>query len=137
MLNDLRIKLGARNGISSPKIGLRAISIPRGSQLALALLALATVSYFGYQLSFFAAKPYLFLKTPYISYIKTSEPFVDIAGTIQKGARLVINHRPVSSSNGEFSERLYLSTGVNPIEVEAINLRGKLVEKKVFVVYNP
>lgn len=63
---------------------------------------------------------------------------LEIKGTIKEEGTLKINGNLVyTASNGDFSSRMTLKSGDNPITVVAQDLAGNTVEKSILVKYNP
>jgi len=108
-----------------------------GFQIAGGLVVILVLGYISYQFLYLVSKPDLILLNPGRLKILVREPFIDVGGTLREEARLSINNRPVSIISGAFHQRLYLALGLNKINIEAVNLRGKLAERELYVVYNP
>jgi bacillopeptidase F len=63
---------------------------------------------------------------------------LEIKGTIKEEGVLKINGNLVyTASNGDFSTRITLKSGENPITIVAQDLAGNTVEKSLVVKYNP
>lgn len=120
-----------RQGVSAP------LSHHYGFQILGGLVGILALGYISYQFSYLISKPDLILLSPRQINVLVREPFIDVGGTLREEARLLINNRPVSIISGVFHQRLYLALGLNKINVEAMNLQGKLAEREIYVVYNP
>jgi cytoskeletal protein RodZ len=90
------------------------------------IVASVAAGYVFLQIRSVLAPPYLNLTEP-----NTDQTVVDnsvvVSGTSEVGAEIFINDQPVlASQNGEFTENLLLSPGLNVIEVTAKNKFGKI-----------
>lgn len=91
------------------------------------------VGFFIYEFRFLRA-PGLTLTIP-SKDITVTENFLDITGRGDPETDLTVNGRPLySGKTGEFSERMYLSRGVNRLEFEAKNRYGRVTRLIRYVV---
>jgi cytoskeletal protein RodZ len=109
------------------------------SRVIVALLAgLVVLLLFGYiwfQVRQFAAPPQIALQSPAEDTISPVET-VMVAGTTSPTATLFINSEPVPlDERGGFRQDVKLTTGVNTIEIKAVNRLGKEATKIVNVLF--
>lgn len=88
------------------------------------ILAASFALYFLYE-----AKNLLFGFSAKISFPNDGETFktsaVVVRGKVFEASRISLNGRPIfTNENGDFSEELILSAGLNMIELEAVNKFG-------------
>lgn len=109
---------------------------PRHNVFVLSVLAgLGIFFYFGYQLSFLISAPKLIIATPMDKLFATWEPSIVMRGQLKEEARLSINQRPIAlAEDGKFQERLYLAKGLNRIDLEAVNVSGKLTRETRYIL---
>lgn len=97
----------------------------RNFVLAVSGAALAAITgFFIYEFRFLRP-PKLDLAAPARNMLVAGDAF-DIRGLTDPDADLTVNGRPLySGETGEFTERMFLSKGLNRIELEAKNRYGK------------
>jgi hypothetical protein len=89
------------------------------------LIALAAVIYIFIQIRSVLAPPYLSITEPLSDQTVSSDSIV-ISGKGEVGASIFINSQPVlTGSNGEFTENLLLSPGLNVVEISEKNKFNK------------
>ncbi|OHA07343.1 MAG: hypothetical protein A2934_00100 [Candidatus Sungbacteria bacterium RIFCSPLOWO2_01_FULL_47_10] len=89
------------------------------------LIGSSLIAYGFYQFRFYIFMPKLVVKEP-ARDIATGETAMRIKGTIGPDASLTLNGRPIYSDEaGEFKETVYLASGLNTLEFEAVNQAGK------------
>lgn len=103
--------------------------------LTASLAGLIIGVYIVYQFLFLVRGPDFAVFHPREEYLIVHEPFVDFWGNVANDVKLSINHRPMNIKDNGFRERLYLTEGVNRIEIEATNARGKSAYRETYVVY--
>lgn len=92
---------------------------------ASAIGVILLVVYFWYQLSGLLAPPFLFVDSPADDII-TSEEIVNIAGKTGRDSHILINKQSIKvSADGSFKSDFHLETGINTIEIRAVNRFGK------------
>lgn len=90
------------------------------------LLGLAAVLYIGNQIRSVLAPPYLNISEP-ASDLNVQGNSIVVAGQGEVGAAVFINSQPVlTDPNGQFTENLLLSTGLNVVEISEKNKFGKV-----------
>ncbi len=104
-------------------LSLTPRTIILGSSLLVALIAIV---YIGFEIRSVLAPPYLNLTEP-LADITVEGNSVVISGTGEIGAEVYINNQPVlADQNGNFTETLLLSPGLNVVEVSAENKFDKV-----------
>ena len=97
------------------------------------ILVAAIIGFFIYQLKFLRS-PRLEILSPERD-VTTEHSTWDVRGRADPDADLTLNGRPLYIGEaGEFSERVYLFTGTNRLEVEAKNRYGKITTVTRYVV---
>lgn len=96
-----------------------------------ALLAIAI--FFIYQFKFLR-EPAIEVKKPDRDIV-TQDLSYDVNGKADPDADLTLNGRPLySGGSGEFTERVYLTRGVNKLEFEAKNRYGKTAKVTRYII---
>ncbi|MBI3627313.1 MAG: helix-turn-helix domain-containing protein [Candidatus Sungbacteria bacterium] len=94
--------------------------------------------YFSYQLSNLLLAPRISLVSPQAEFTAVRDQKFTIQGKLKEAARLAINRRPINTAkNGEFKVDLYLSPGLNRINLDATNVSGKEFREIRYIVYSP
>lgn len=89
-------------------------------------VALAAVAYVGIQINSVLAPPFLEVSEP-ASDISVTDSSIVVAGRGEVGAEIFLNNQQVlADANGEFTENISLSNGLNVIEVLEKNKFGKV-----------
>lgn len=103
-----------------------AILTPRAiRRVALTLMWVGIIGYFGWQLYNLFRPPFLVITSP-VGDIITQEQTVDFLGRAHKESDTSINGSGVEmAGNGVFRESISLQEGVNVFEVRSVNKFGK------------
>lgn len=100
---------------------------------ATGIVLAAIVGFFAYEFKFLRA-PDLVLLAPTEDLAGESTIF-DVRGRTDADADVTLNGRPLySGETGEFTERVYLTPGVNRLEFEAKNRYGKTTTLTRYIV---
>ena len=115
----------------------RALFIFSGKILALLLVALLIIflgGYFYYGVNKFKKTPYLVITQPPKQMI-TEERWVEVKGTTDLGNQITVNGEQVAvDSQGNFSQRINLATGLNHLTVKAVNRFNRTAVKEVDIL---
>lgn len=106
----------------------------RARNILIFVLAALFALYFLYE-----AKNLLFGFSAKILFPRDGEAFktsdVRVSGKVFEASRISLNGRQIfTDENGDFSEELILSTGLNIIELEAVNKFGRTIRDRRQVV---
>ncbi len=117
--------------------GPRTYINQRNFRLAIAgIFFAAVIGFFAYQFKFLRA-PAVVIFAPGEDIVTESSIF-DIRGKTDPDVDLTLNGRPLySGETGEFSERVYLFSGVNKLEFEAKNRYRKTTTLIRYIVVKP
>jgi hypothetical protein len=108
---------------SAEKLSLTPRRIVLGASVLVGLLA---VTYVGAQIKSVLAPPFLQIEEP-ASDLTVADNTIVIAGKGEVGAQIFINNQPVlTDAEGQFSENLVLSQGLNVIEILERNKFNKV-----------
>jgi cytoskeletal protein RodZ len=90
------------------------------------VLAVVFLGYVIWQVRSVLTPPYLEITDPVSDITVSGSSFV-ITGKVEVGAEVMINNQAISNidKNGQFSESLFLSSGLNIVEIVAKNKFGK------------
>ncbi|MDP3962973.1 MAG: hypothetical protein Q8Q39_00570 [bacterium] len=95
------------------------------------------VGYFAYQLLPAFRAPKIVLEMP-ASDMTAETPNLIFRGRLQDGTRLMVNHDDVYvDGEGNFSQRMWLASGLNTLEIIAANKFGRQSKLTRYIVYNP
>lgn len=102
--------------------------------LLIVITVLSVLGYIWFQVKTFAASPRLEISNPN-QQIVISMDTIKIVGETNPDATLIINDREVAiESSGNFDQEVQLTTGINNIQIKAINKAGKETVKMVQVL---
>lgn len=102
------------------------------------IAVLVVLGYLSYQLSYLVGRPSISISNPRKAESQTRDNTLVLEGSLTRQARLSVNNRPVDlDQDKSFSIRLYLSPGLNTIDVTASNLTGKTVSERRYITYIP
>jgi len=109
---------------------------PRGVRIIIiAIIIIALVSYFGWQINKIFEAPNLVVNQPSDNII-TEQNFIEVSGETEKEAQVFINDKEVFlDANGQFKATLDLQKGLNIIKIRAAkkHSRENIIYRQVLV----
>ncbi len=88
------------------------------------LIVIIILLYLGFQINAFAGSPVLFIDLP--QELIVEQETIIIKGQTSRDSKVLINNQELAvSDQGNFEEEVYLQMGLNILNLQAINSRGK------------
>lgn len=96
------------------------------------LIIIIILLYLGFQINAFAGSPVLFIDLP--QDLTVEQETIIIKGQTSRDSKILINNQELAvDDQGNFQEEVYLQMGLNILNLQAVNSRGKAtyVQKRV------
>jgi cytoskeletal protein RodZ len=107
-------------------------------RLVLAFIAVLAAGYAGLQVYRFFAAPQLTLVAPAETELLIRESSLEVSGKTSSGVNIFVNQQAVPlGTDGSFQTRVTLRSGLNDIEVRAVNALGKIATRRITAVFIP
>lgn len=125
-----KVRLAKKN--SKPLITPKIVSF-----FVVLLVGVSIFSFFRHQFKFLFSPPRLVLEDPSRDFITLDERLT-LKGVAEEGVEVRVNGRKLElSSEGKFYDYIYLTAGMNVIEVKAVNKFGRSSAINRKIILNP